>query len=47
MKGCAQVVQGLPDFLEANEASNVLPFRSSTEDKDEALSELDELLKSA
>lgn len=47
MKGCAQVVQGLPDFLEANEASNVLPFRSSAEVNEEALSELDELLKSA
>gem|GEM_PF-7123968 len=47
MKGCAQVVQGLPDFLEANEASNVLPFRASTDGSDEALSELDEILKSA
>jgi hypothetical protein len=45
MKGCAQVVQGLPIFSEAVEGSNVIPFRSSAEAKDEALDELDELLK--
>jgi len=47
MKGCAQVVQGLPEFLEAQDTSNVLPFRSVSHDDNDALSELDELLKMA
>lgn len=47
MKGCAQVILGLPAFLEAQESSNVLQFQTRAEQKDDALSELDELLKSA
>lgn len=47
MKGCAQVVQGLPEFLEAQQTSNVLPFRSMSHDNSDALSELDDLLKTA
>lgn len=46
IKGCAQVIQGLPNFQEAGEAS-VHEFPTSTAEENEALSELDELLKSA
>lgn len=46
MKGCAQAIQGLPEFLE-NAPSNVVPFTTEKSEESELLSELDDLLKSA
>lgn len=44
MKGCAQVVRGLPQFEEAA-MQNVIELKS--QDQENLLEELDELLKSA
>lgn len=46
MKGCAQAIQGLPEFLETA-PSNVIPLHASREEESQLLSELDDLLKAA
>ena len=53
MKGCAQAIQGLPEFRETETngemPSNVIPFETQAERREEEalLSELDDLLKTA
>lgn len=53
MKGCAQAIQGLPDFVEAEASAstptNVIPFETQAgkDEEKELLSELDDLLKTA
>ena len=46
MKGCAQAVKGLPEFREAANPDNVIPF-GGKDDESSLLQELDELIKSA
>jgi len=45
LQDCAQVIQGLPEFVE--QAATVTPIQGAARDKDSMLSELDRLLKSA
>ncbi len=46
MKDCAQAIQGLPEFLEA-ETTEVIPLHADKEEENQLLDELDELLKIA
>lgn len=46
MKGCAQAIQGLPEF-EERAPSNVVPLRAEQDEESQLLDELDDLLKTA
>ncbi|MGZ3651724.1 MAG: hypothetical protein ACXVB9_10420 [Bdellovibrionota bacterium] len=47
MKGCAQVIRGLPEFDESIGGENVLPFAGPQPESPGLLQELDDLLKGA